>query len=379
MTALPPSQQLSTRELAYELKHLVSWGAKETRLLERDKVLNLPNVRLRAGEDPHSGHQPSKLDCALAAHALIVDGVNSFDRDLPGVARAYRLLLMLSDEGRKLATADERRRRAIALLDRRLEAVTWRTGPYEVDFLEELAQKILALPPEGLADPPPLPPMFEQRERAIALPDIPPAELENEVGEAIKIEYGPDPRENYTTLSIKLLCVFESGRIPARESLERVVRANNDNLRLWWEGVNYSVSNEVVQLRPLHQTARVRRKLPGNFHGFTYYELEFPRTLNKGDIHTVRVEKVITDRNSEPAPYFVYIARRSRRAAAVRVEFAPDSIPTRVFRIVTPTHRLPEVTIAERPYPMDEDGASVESPFSDLQEGVSYGFRWTWS
>jgi hypothetical protein len=80
MPALPPSHQLSSRELAYELKRLVSWGAKETNLINRPKILNVPNVRLRAGEDP-SGHQPSKLDCALAAQALIADGVNSFDRD----------------------------------------------------------------------------------------------------------------------------------------------------------------------------------------------------------------------------------------------------------------------------------------------------------
>jgi hypothetical protein len=377
MALLQPPRQLSARELAHELKHLVSRGAKESVIGKRHKLLNLPNVRLRAGEDPYSHYHPSKLECALAAQALIRDAVIAFDQDSPDEARAYRLLLVLSEEARNVTTADERRRRAIELLGLRLEPVTWRTGPYEVDFLEKLAQRILALPPEGLADPPPLPPMFENRERAISLPEITPLELEREVGEAIKIEYGPDPREGYTTLSIRMLCVFESGRIPARESLERVIRANEDNLRLWWEGVNYSVSNDAIELRPLHQTAKVRRKLPGNFHGYTYYELELPRTLSKGEIHTLRVEKVITDRRSEPLPYFVYSTRRSRRAAVVRVEFAADCLPSRVFRIVTPTHRLPEATIAERPYPMDDDG-SVESPFTDLQEGVSYGFRWTW-
>jgi hypothetical protein len=66
-------------------------------------------------------------------------------------------------------------------------------GPHELNFLEELAKKILALPPQGLDDPP-LPP-FLSRERTSFPQELSTEELRGETGEAIKIEYGPDPRE----------------------------------------------------------------------------------------------------------------------------------------------------------------------------------------
>ena len=381
MASLPPPHRLSPRELADELRRLISYGLSEHGLAKRPLILNLPNVRQRAQqlrneEHPGTPHEPTKRELALAADALIRDGVRTFDRDEPHKANAYRLLLILSEEASRITTAEERRRRAISLLGLRLEPVSWRTGPHELDYLEELARNVLALPPEGITDPP-LPPMFLARERTSPMTEISREELQGESGEAIKIEYGPDPREKYTQLSVRMLCLFDSGRIPSHETIERIIMANENNLSHWWEAVNYTVSNDVVELRPIHGTAVVRRRLPGNFHGSTYYELEFPRVLNQGEVHTLRVEKVIRDRRSEPLPYFVYHARRPRSLITMQVLFAADSLPRKVYRIVTPTHRLPETTIARRLVPLNPDG-SVDSPFTDLVEGVSYGFLWSW-
>jgi hypothetical protein len=348
--------------------------------MRRRPILNLPNVRLRAQQlrfsDLRSPREPTTRELALAADALIRDGVRTYEHDEPTKAKAYRLLLVLNDEARRVSNAEERRRRAIALLGLRLEPVSWRTGLHELNFLEDLARKVLALPPEGIADPP-LPPIFLSRERAAEIPELTTDELRGETGEAIKVEYGLDPREKYMQLSVRMLCIFDSGRIPSHETIERVIVADEDNLSLWWEGVNYTVSNDVVELRPIHGTAVVRRRLPGNFHGYTYYELELPRMLNKGEMHTLRVEKVIRDRESEPLPYFVYHARRPRPLITVEVRFAANSVPREVFRIVTPTHRLPEPTVACRLVPVSPD-LTVESPFTELIEGVSYGFLWKW-
>jgi hypothetical protein len=123
------------------------------------------------------------------------------------------------------------------------------------------------------------------------------------------------------------------------------------------------VSNDVVDLRPLDGTAVVRRRLPGNFHGLTYYELELPQLLNTGDIHTLRVKKVVRDRHSEPLPYFVYHARRPRSLITLQVQFADDCLPQIIYRIATPTHRLPEATVARRVVPLSANGF-VESPFT---------------
>jgi hypothetical protein len=146
--------------------------------------------------------------------------------------------------------------------------------------------------------------------------------------------------------------------------------------KLRWEGVNYTVSNDCIDLVVLDQTATVVGAVPGNFDGFRYWEVRLARRLERGDLYQLRACKVVTDREREPLPFFTYIARRSVNRVVVRVEFAADCLPATVTRFVTPTTRVPEVTISSQLVPLD--GGVVESVFTDTLEGLSYGFIWRW-
>jgi hypothetical protein len=365
---VPGSRWVSDKELAEQLRKLVSYGVTTDKLLKMRKILDLPNVRARAGENARD------RELAHAAEALINDAVRTF-RHTPE-ARGFRLLLVLDAQAQRY-TAARRREEAIKALGARVRPDTWRTEEkWELAFLQRLARRIMELPPEGLGvDSQPL--VFDGRIRVVDLASISRRELASETRDAIKIELGDDPRDDYEQLYARIALRFLLGRVPAYSEGERVLRAKRNQVNLWWEGINYTVSNDCVELIILDGTATILRGLPGNFHGFTYYELQFPRPLNEDDIHVLRLRKVITDRHSEPMPFFFHMARRSYIRVTVRVEFAPDCLPTKVYRIVTPTTRIPKGIISEQEVPIQADD-SVESVFTDLTEGLSYGFRWLW-
>jgi TIR domain len=202
-------------------------------------------------------------------------------------------------------------------------------------------------------------------------------ELEGESATAVQSLFGPDPREDYEQLSLNITLKFSSGRIPDYSEGVRLLQAKRDGAQLWWETVNYSVSNDYVDIVPVGESATVIRRLPNQFHGYTYYELRLPNALQHGDVHNLWVRKHIHDRSSEPSPVFYCSARRPILRMTTRVEFAPDALPKRVLRFVAPTSRMPDAADLGQPVRVQATGV-VEQVFSDLVEGVSYGLRWFW-
>jgi hypothetical protein len=204
-----------------------------------------------------------------------------------------------------------------------------------------------------------------------------PMELKAESATAVQELFGPDPREDYEQLSLSITLKFTSGRIPDYSEGVRLLRAKRDGVQYWWETVNYSVANDHVEIVPLGESATVARRLPNQFHGYTYYELVLPTPLPKGEVHNLWVRKYIRDRTSEPSPVFYCSARRSIFRLTVRVEFSRDALPKHLLRFVAPTSRLPDAADLGQPVPLQATGI-VEQVFSDLVEGVSYGVRWFW-
>jgi nucleoside phosphorylase len=216
------------------------------------------------------------------------------------------------------------------------------------------------------------PTRFENLDQAVT-----DAELRSESAAAVRIEFGRDPRDDYEQLGLDIALKFTSGSIPDYSEGMRILRAKRDGVQLWWETVNYSVSNDHVEIIPLRGSATVIRRLPSQFHGFSYYELRLPHALQDHESHRLWVRKQIHDRNSEPYPIFYCSARRSMVRTTVRVEFALDALPKRVLRFVAPTSRMPEAADSGQPVRVETTGV-VEEVFKDLIEGISYGLRWFW-
>jgi hypothetical protein len=354
---LPSSRQIGVRRLARELKKLVGWGLSEQKLRELEVVQALPNVRRRAGEGVI---EPESL--GLAAYELILEAVATIED--PIEQQVLTLLLALDDKARGYGRANDRRERALKILrdavDKRkwdITVATWRRD-YEVRYLEKLAVRLLRWPGLGIADSNTQP----SQEAALNL-------------QTVALEYYPDPRRDYKTLSIHTTYRFLSGRIPYHQETEKTVQALVDAVELWREGASYTVANEAVELEVV-AGAKIERQLEGNFHGFRYWDLRFPSPLAAGETHTLRIRKIIKDRATEPLPYFTFSAAWPVEVLTMRIEFAHDCVPHRVARIVTPT-----VKIYEEPYlnrVMDIQDATVETAFLDLQEGMSYGFVWMW-
>jgi hypothetical protein len=361
---MPRTREVSSRRLAHELKKLVGWGLKEHKLRNLPLLLDLPNVRRRAGEDA------SQEDLALAAYELIIAAVDMF----AGVEhRVFHFLLGLGPSAKECATADERRRKALELLAREddrwhISVKTWRRD-HEVEYLEKLARRMYLLPGATVVDGTPESQVEQEAHiRGFVAPDG--------REQTVSLEYGPDPRSAFKTLSIRMLYKFIAGRVPAFLETTKVVQALIDNVDRWREGVSYTVSNDDVELKVI-SGARMVRPLRGNFYGHRYWELRFPQPLRAGDPHTLHVRKVVLNRQVEPLPYLMFHTLWQVDELLMRVEFATDCLPQQVARIRTATSRLREETRSSRLVPLDVDG-SVETSFTDLHEGVSCGFLWTW-
>jgi hypothetical protein len=371
VTAASRPGWLSALELANELRVQVSYGINTRSLERQDKLLSLPNIVERAGPGA------TKRTLALAAQALISDAVSTFDHDAPTKAKAFRLLLVLDAEARRATNVDMRRDKVIKLLGHRVSVNTWRTEEeYELAFMQELAERLLALPPQGLGGLPPVT-LPHQLTSPSEAGHIASEKLMPDTETAIKVEPGHDPRDDCDVLNVIMLCKFEAGRIPAYYTTMRVIQARTDGVELWREAVIYSAGNDYIHLEPLDDTCTVVRKLSGHFRGHTYYDLRLPRPLTKGELHTLYVRRTVLNQQIEPLPHYVYMVHRPRPRATVRVEFAPDWLPREVQRIVTPTTRLNDPVVNAQVMPLHTD-SSVETLFTDLTEGVSYGFRWVW-
>jgi hypothetical protein len=361
---MPRTREVSSRRLAHELKKLVGWGLKEHKLRNLPLILDLPNVRRRAGEDA------SQEELTLAAYELIIAGVDTFS----GVEhRVFHFLLALDRNAKACSTADERRRRALEILARtddrwHMSVATWRRE-HEVEYLERLARRMYLLPGATVVD---LTPESQAEQEAKVRGFVAP----NENSNTVSLEYGPDPRSAYKTLSIRMLYKFHSGRVPEYQETEKVVQALIDNVDRWREGVSYTVSNDEIELEVL-SGAQIVRALRGNFYGHRYWDLQFPQPLRAGDPHSIRVRKVVLNRLVEPLPYLIFHTLWQVDELLMRVEFALDCLPQQVARIRTATSRLREETRSSRIVPIEPDG-SVETSFTDLHEGVSCGFLWTW-
>lgn len=362
---LPSSRQIGSRRLAHELKKLVGWGLSEHKLRELKVILDLPNVRRRAGEGQND---PAEL--ALAAYELIREAVGTFESG--SIERqVFRLLLVLDDKARSYLTADDRRRAALRILaanDKKwhMSEATWRRD-HEVDFLEKLALRMLRMPGVLTSTG-----VLNEEGGGVAIGGI---RAEPEDQPTVALEYAPDPRKDYKTLSIHTVYKFTTGRVPDFQETVKTVQALKDGVDRWREGGSYTVSNDAMRLEVL-EGAKLERELRGNFYGYRFWDLRFPEPLREGEIRTLRVRKVVTDRRVEPLPYFTFQARWPVELLTMRVEFARDCLPQRVARIFTPTFKLPEATASSTDVPLED--RAVETTFVDLHEGVSYGFLWTW-
>ena len=343
MTELGDRTSSSSRRLAHELKKLVGWGVNERKLRGLKIVLDLANVRRRAG----SGcDDPAEL--ALAAYELIydaVDGMDDVDREV------LRLLLALEPSARSSTSADARRAAALGILRRtdqrwHMSVATWRRD-HEVRFLDRLARRMLAAP-------------------------APAATFQN--GPAHVLGHGPDPREDYAMLDVATVYRFTTGRVPDCQETVRTLQALRSGVDRWREDVRY-VANDGVRLE-VAEGARLEQELPGDFHGYRFWNLLFPHQLREGQTHTLKVRKVIVNRNVEPEPYFTFQARWPVDVLKMRVEFAPGHLPKGVARISTPAFKFPETTVSDNA--MTLAGGAVETTFVHLREGMAYGFSWEW-
>lgn len=343
---------MEPRQVAQALHRLVAWGLTEKQVRRHRELLELPSVRRRAMQ--RLGHGGAE-ELSRTATQMVLEAVLEA---VEPQRTAYRILFGITDNGRLGGIrhgAPRRRQDAIAILasggyfdDVEVPVPdSWRREA-EREFFVPLAQNLLV---------------------AGDSIEIPPRVRDN-TGEMHHLLVR-NPNLDYELITVEgILELFDEQH--GRSTVRRTVRALADGAQQYEIGAaaGGALSPE-LQL----DHAELDRRVPPSALGQHKLLLRFPQPLAIGETHTFTVTQAIADEHDGFGYYFHAGGERSAQELHVSVLFPADNPPSEVSRVITTANALGRGG-QSRPHRLE--GRAANTFFSDLQNGMLYGFRFHW-
>ena len=184
-----------------------------------------------------------------------------------------------------------------------------------------------------------------------------------------------NPYNYFNTIMSDSTLVFESSRIPCDFVVRRVIQAKIDGIDRFVTRFQYTGSGSETKLEVL-EGGELVKELEPSLAKFTLCEIDLQKFLRVNETHEIVYRVTIKD-GDEPVPFHTYQAVGPTPKVIIRTHFRGER-PARIGRIVSNYVDFPHAyEPMERLFP-DEEG-KVETTFSNLLQGYSYGHVWEWS
>lgn len=175
------------------------------------------------------------------------------------------------------------------------------------------------------------------------------------------------------TIDFEQFGQFDHGRVPSEWTVRRKIRAVRDGVDRYMYEYEYHGNPGPTAFEMLYGGMA---KLASEERGKHLVEIRYGRTLQRGDEHEFSFRMRIPADAGEPPPYLSVSPPTPVRTASVRVRFAPDCLPDKVWKSRWYTRQALE-PVSREEVTLSADG-SVKVDFRGLLPGFRYGLFWKW-